>query len=728
MREKASLEHTFGGLIQILIFILIICVPLIFVKTLHNSFIIPKRALIQFLIFEMFLLWLMKMTLQREYKIVKSPLYVPLFLFLGIEILSVLWAENRYLSLHLIWQNVAFGLFVVVVINTIRDEKLFRRIVIASVCTAAVVAIIGFFPYFKIDILSIYKGIEYKWVKIAMISTIGHYNFLAAFLNISIPSSLMMVFLYKNQKKRLLFGIISFLLIFTLLLTKSRGAWLGFIAALAVLFVGFLYRRKRKERIKVSRILSPLFISVILCTLLVAVGIYISSEIYVGHGAYTLKDWIQYFTTSTTERAVSSFYINTGSALHRRIIWIPTLHMIRDNIFIGVGKNNFQIMYPYYTPDQYKETLKFLTHRGTKAHNEYLQVIAETGILGLLTFLAFLFVLVRTAVRSLKQYKSEGGSRYFLRLGILAGICATLVHSLVSHPLRLPSSALYFWLFAGLMVALYRPERENEKTSRQFHGFSTKNGRVKWIICTVFVCIMILIPIPIWKSIAADYYIKKGDKYFVNERYDEALAFYEKTLSFGCQDSEVYRNIGRIHLQKQRYAAAIQSWQRDRELNPHFPVIYKYLGSAYFLNGELPLSEQMLIKALQIYPGYTEARERLKELYQRWGLRLEEKGRIEEAKELYLRSLQTFDDEEQFHLRLGYLYYKTGQAKEAVREFEFVIRTEPGCAEAYKALGYIFYRSSRPQRAIPYYEHYLTLNPEDPQRRNVEEELKTIQR
>ena len=111
MREKASFEHTFDGILQALILIVIICVPLIFIKTLHNSFVVPKQTLAQFLIFEMVLLWLMNMTLQKEYKIVKSPLYVPLFLILGIEILSLLWAENRYLSLHLIWQNVAFGLF-----------------------------------------------------------------------------------------------------------------------------------------------------------------------------------------------------------------------------------------------------------------------------------------------------------------------------------------------------------------------------------------------------------------------------------------------------------------------------------------------------------------------------------------------------------------------------------------------------------------------------------------
>lgn len=721
--KKRSPEYVPDRIIQGLIIVLLISVPIVFVKTIDDGFNVPKRALAQFLIFEMFLLWLLNMNLRRTLKIVKSPLYIPLFIFLGFESLSLLWAQNIYLSWELIGQNVAFGLLVLVVINVVGSERSLRRILTVAICTASFVAILGFFQYFEVNLFSLFEGAKYRWGRVIMGSTIGHYNFLAAYLNLMIPSSLMMACLSKDRKRKLLFGLMSLLLLFSLLVTRSRGAWLGCIGGSVVLFLGFLYAGKRRKKIRVSGILPGLVLAVTFCLLLVAIGLHMSSEIYVRHDGYTLKDWIKYFSASTARRAVSTFEINTGSAMQRRVIWGPTLSMIKNNIIIGVGRNNFQNSYPLYASDEYKKKLKVLTHRGTKVHNEYLQIAAELGIAGLLAFLAFLYILLRTGIGSLRTYRARGGTQYLLGLGLLAGIVSVLIHSLVSHPLRMPASAMHFWLFAGLLGCLCFPRDPDHPMSGTIHRRLSIKRETRGFISLLIVAAMILIPVPLVRSLTASYYIKRGDSFRMQKYFTEALQSYQKACSLGCHDSEVYRNIGHINFQMQKYDTAIDVWEKDLQVNPNFPQTYNALGTAYFFKGKFPLAEDLLLKAIEIYPEYEDARWRLKDLYKRWGAILEEGKRTEEAKELYRRALIHFDDEERFHLRLGYLLYKSGQAEEAVDQFEGVIRRAPEFWEAYRALGYVYARSSEPRRAIPYYQRYLALNPDDTDRELIEQEL-----
>ena len=113
MNRRVESEHILDHVVKGLFFALIILVPLVYFKVLYDSFALPKRALAQFLIFEMVLLWLMKMNVKKTFKIVRSPIYLPLFIFLGIEVLSLFWAGNIHLSMEYIWQDIAFGLLVV---------------------------------------------------------------------------------------------------------------------------------------------------------------------------------------------------------------------------------------------------------------------------------------------------------------------------------------------------------------------------------------------------------------------------------------------------------------------------------------------------------------------------------------------------------------------------------------------------------------------------------------
>ena len=117
-------------------------------------------------------------------------------------------------------------------------------------------------------------------------------------------------------------------------------------------------------------------------------------------------------------------------------IWKDTLTMIKANALTGIGLGAFQTAYPIYT--KRSETFEI-----SESHNDYLQIIADAGILGGMLAIWFLVVVVRTISRSLLHRDRLLVS---MALGSGGGIIAILVHSLFDFNLQLPSNALLFLL------------------------------------------------------------------------------------------------------------------------------------------------------------------------------------------------------------------------------------------------------------------------------------------
>jgi O-antigen ligase len=115
-----------------------------------------------------------------------------------------------------------------------------------------------------------------------------------------------------------------------------------------------------------------------------------------------------------------------------------------DHPFVGTGLGTLQLVYPRY------ETLydgKIVNH----THNDYLEALAETGILGGLCCAWFLAVLFSESLKRLRQLNNS-----FIGTLQLSGLVAStgfLVHSFVDFNLHIPANALLFFLLAYLATA-----------------------------------------------------------------------------------------------------------------------------------------------------------------------------------------------------------------------------------------------------------------------------------
>ena len=123
-------------------------------------------------------------------------------------------------------------------------------------------------------------------------------------------------------------------------------------------------------------------------------------------------------------------------------------HMFFDHPIAGTGVGSLVAVYPRY------ETLydgKVVDH----VHNDYMELLAETGILGALCGLVFLWILFREA-RSCFAAEQGHFSRA-IHAGAITAVCGLLLHSLVDFNLHIPSNALLFLLQAHLATTTPLP-------------------------------------------------------------------------------------------------------------------------------------------------------------------------------------------------------------------------------------------------------------------------------
>lgn len=128
-------------------------------------------------------------------------------------------------------------------------------------------------------------------------------------------------------------------------------------------------------------------------------------------------------------------------------IWRDTLEMFHANPILGVGLGAYETAYPIYSRDDGAAALG-TSYVVDRAHNDYLQVLADTGVIGGALALWFIISLFQAMFRA---SKSSDPLLQALALGCGAGIFGLLTHSLFDFNLQLPSNALLFLLLAAVV-------------------------------------------------------------------------------------------------------------------------------------------------------------------------------------------------------------------------------------------------------------------------------------
>lgn len=247
-------------------------------------------------------------------------------------------------------------------------------------------------------------------------SFVNRHDF-AAFMEMSLSLPLGLMFTGAIGKDRKLLFITAIALMgIALILSGSRGGLISLLAA--IFFLVILTTRTRNP----AQFALKIGAGVLLVATIVVGSILIGGE----------SSLTRLAETATSENFSTS----------RTYIWAATLNVIYANFPFGAGFGAFGAAY---TPFDTFSGLQ----RVEQAHNDYLEVLAVAGIVGLIIGGYFIFQLFRTGLRNAKTTNTF---RRGVCLGALAGCFAILVHSLFDFVLHITAIAVLFVTFIALVV------------------------------------------------------------------------------------------------------------------------------------------------------------------------------------------------------------------------------------------------------------------------------------
>lgn len=311
------------------------------------------------------------------------------------------------------------------VVNLIRSEMWMKRALYAMISSAAIVALYGIFENFFGTAITIWQD-EDMFGDIAgrVISTFGNPNVLGEYLLMVIPFALSMIIAAKKNSGKFASLFVFAACCLCLVYTWSRGAWLGFIFAMAL----FLLVSTGKSLILV----------------------------FLGIAAVPFAPLV--LPSNIINRITSIGNMGDSSTSYRVYIWNAAARMVKNFCMsgIGIGSDAFSKVYIRYSLSGIE--------KAPHAHNLFLQTCIEIGLPGLLVFLAVIVVFMQCSFSFFKKcMDGRMKSGKFLSLAGFCGIMGVLLQGLTDYIWYNYRVYLLFWMVIGLTVAIQNLSCEDSR-------------------------------------------------------------------------------------------------------------------------------------------------------------------------------------------------------------------------------------------------------------------------
>ena len=418
--------------------------------------------------------WALKMIQDRKLLIKKTALDIPLFLFLTANIFSTVFSIDRHISIWGYYSRSNGGLLSLITYITLYYALVsnFKARQVLNLLKAAclggfLVSIWAIPEHFGISpsciILTGHANAS-CWIQdvaARVFATLGQPNWLAAYLAMLIFPAFYFLLTAKSKLSLITYYLllITYYLAFTF--TYSRGATLGLLAGLAIFIPlvlwlhlgGFDRERTCTEHSRSSQNGVKLKIMAFTLTSFLIINILFGSaltsfKLVSQFASLSRPSLISLAQTQGTQLEAGG----TESGKIRLIVWRGAIEIFKHYPIFGSGLETFAYSYYQYRPVEHNLVSEwdFLYN---KAHNEYLNYLATTGIVGFLSYLGIIFTFITWIARRIKNcelsLKDNGLNSYRLILiAILASYISYLVQNVFGFSIVVIT--LFFYLFPGL--------------------------------------------------------------------------------------------------------------------------------------------------------------------------------------------------------------------------------------------------------------------------------------
>jgi len=233
---------------------------------------------------------------------------------------------------------------------------------------------------------------------------------------------------------RILSCVVLTILIIAIVLSYTRAAWVSLIIGL-IIFLIVLFRIKLKWVL-------------LLLIFLISTLFFFQDAIF-----SKLEKNKQASSTDLVQHVESVSNISTdASNLERINRWNAAIRMFCKKPFFGWGPGTYQFFYGPFQLAKYKTIISTNAGDRGNAHSEYIGPLAESGLLGVLSFLS---IIVCTIYTSLKIYR-ESEEKYVKRfsLAIIIGLITYFIHGFLNNFLDSDKASIPFWGFIAMIVAM----------------------------------------------------------------------------------------------------------------------------------------------------------------------------------------------------------------------------------------------------------------------------------
>ncbi len=363
-------------------------------------------------------IYIIKRLITKEpmYKYNKLDLYIVIMLFVFWA--SSVFSKNMELSMKDMYEYITAIMFGLICRNTINSEKLIKTGIHVINISVLGVSVYGFYQAFVL------KPIQASWldpnarndITFRIYSTLDNPNLLAIFMSMIIPLMLFMILYEKNILSKIYFVISLLISLMCLGLTFSRTGMIGILAS--ILLVIFLVNKK--------------YILYLLGIITVSIP----------------------FLPAVFVNRVKSIGITDSTITYRFKIWETTGDMIRDNFVkgIGFGSSNYYEVYK-----NYLGRTKQVAH----AHNTFLDIFVQSGIVGILVFLLFIFKTFQYYLQEISN-SNDKFKKLFL-ITSLAVIFGFLVNGLAENSFYYYKNTIMFYIILFISSGMFSDKIKTRK-------------------------------------------------------------------------------------------------------------------------------------------------------------------------------------------------------------------------------------------------------------------------
>ena len=609
-------------------------------------------------------LWLARMIREKRFIWRQDPIALLVLIFLTGQAVATLFSIHFRTSIFGFYSrlnggflsSLSYTILVLALINNV-SKKQTLPLLLTTLVGAFLAALYALPEHFGVS-PSCYL-IQKKWdvacwkqdVQARVFGTFGQPNWLAMYLIGSIPIA--WVFLQKQGKaKNFWLGTLAVFLL-VLWFTQSRSGFVALAAGVATLA---LFHWQAVWLKKMKALLRPRWLR--------ATGV-------VGIIGVLLAGGVLLGKVIPSSEGGESFDLSqgTGSGSIRLIVWRGALKVWQRAPWFGSGPGTFA--YSYYQDRPVEHNLvsewNFLYN---KAHNEFLNYLAETGLVGLTTYLTFLIGLFW-----LLQVKQTRKSPV---VTVHQAVFASLVGLSVTHFFGFSTVTSNLLLFLLPAIALLQPKTDTANFPKRLKPWQKLSfGGLALVVIALFWQLL-----AIWE---ADWWYTNGKKLQTELEYAEAVTalqtatkikptealYYDELANLYSKLALEYSLVGETTASAHLTEAALQNTDFTLLLNPHHLNFYKTRVRVLFMLAQidqqyLAQAEKTLKAALELAP--TDA-----QLWYNLGIVQQELSKYDEAVQTLQYTVNLKPNYVRARSQLGDLLIQLGRIEEGKAQYQFIL-------------------------------------------------------